>query len=74
MRGSGRTYTPEFKARMVELVRAGRSPDRLAREYEPLATAIRRWVVQPDRGEGLRTDGLTTVEGKELRGLKAIVS
>ena len=32
MAGSGRRYAPEFKARMVELVRAGRSPDRLAKE------------------------------------------
>ena len=27
MAGSGRRYAPEFKARMVELVRAGRSPE-----------------------------------------------
>ncbi|MCE2398603.1 MAG: hypothetical protein J4F34_06080 [Gemmatimonadetes bacterium] len=37
MAGSGRRYAPEFKARMVELVRAGRSPDRLAKEFEPSA-------------------------------------
>ena len=42
MAGSGRRYAPEFKARMVELVRAGRSLDRLAKEFEPSATAIRR--------------------------------
>ena len=35
MAGTGRRYAPEFKARMVELVRAGRSPDRLANEFEP---------------------------------------
>ena len=52
MAGSGRRYAPEFKARMVELVRAGRSPDRLAKEFEPSATAIRRWVEQADRDEG----------------------
>ncbi|WP_420633748.1 Ig-like domain-containing protein [Candidatus Palauibacter sp.] len=38
---SGRRYAPEYKARMVELVRAGRSADQLAREFEPSATAIR---------------------------------
>ena len=69
MAGSGRRYTPEFKARMVELVRAGRSPDRLAKEFEPSATAIRRWVEQADRDEGLRKDGLTTAERKEVREL-----
>ena len=70
MSGSGRRYAPEFKARMVELVRAGRSPDRLAAEFEPSATAIRRWVEQADRDEGLRKDGLTTAELKEVRELK----
>ena len=32
---SGRRYAVEYKARMVELVRGGRSADELAREFEP---------------------------------------
>ena len=32
-------YPPEFKARMVELVKAGRSPEQLAKEFEPSANA-----------------------------------
>ncbi|NRO99804.1 hypothetical protein GWC77_28895 [Paraburkholderia sp. NMBU_R16] len=28
-------YAPEFRAQMVELVKAGRSPEELAREFEP---------------------------------------
>ena len=40
MGNSGRRYAPEYKARMVELVRAGRSADQLAREFEPSATAM----------------------------------
>jgi transposase len=28
-------YSPEFRRQMVELVRAGRDPDDLAREFEP---------------------------------------
>ena len=63
--GSGRRYSLEFKTRMVELVPAGRSPDHLTREYEPLPTAV-------GCGEGLCTDGLTTAEGKEFRELRAI--
>ena len=39
---------------MVELVRAGRSPEALAREFEPTAQAIRNWVKQADRDEGKR--------------------
>ena len=67
---SGRRYAAEYKARMVELVRAGRSADELAREFEPSATAIRRWVEQADLDEGRRTDGLTTAERREVRELK----
>lgn len=37
-------YTPEFRQQLVELVRAGRTPEELAREFEPTATAIRGWV------------------------------
>ena len=55
---------------MVELVRIGRTPEELAREFEPSAQAIRNWVAQADRDEGRRGDGLTTPEREELRRLK----
>ena len=45
-------YPPEFRRRMVELVRAGRNPSELAKEVEPSAPAIRTWVEQADRDEG----------------------
>ena len=47
-------YPPEFRRQMVELVRAGRDPTDLAREFEPSAQAIRNWVAQADRQEGCR--------------------
>ena len=59
-------YPAEFRARMVELVRSGRSPEELAKEFEPSSQAIRNWVRQADRDEGLRKDGLTTLEREEL--------
>jgi transposase len=65
-----RMYAPEFRRQMVELVRSGRSPEELAREFEPSAGAIRKWVEQHDLDEGLRSDGLTTAERKELRELR----
>src|SRR5271167_4833901 len=37
-------YAPEFRRQMIELVRAGRSPEGLAKEFEPSAQAIRNWV------------------------------
>jgi transposase len=39
---------------MIELVRAGRDPTDLAREFEPSSQAIRNWVAQADREEGRR--------------------
>ncbi len=63
-------YPPEYKARMVEWVRAGRTPAELAREFEPSANTIRNWVRQADLDEGRRRDGLTTAEREELRRLR----
>ena len=63
-------YPPEFRRQMVELVRAGRTPEELAQEFEPSAQTIRNWVVQADLDEGRRTDGLTTDERDELRRLR----
>src|SRR3954454_2017384 len=65
-----RPYAPEFRWQMVELVRAGRTPEQLAKEFEPSAQAIRNWVAQADRDEGRREDGLTTVEREELSRLR----
>jgi transposase len=55
---------------MVELVRAGRSPEELAREFEPSAQAIRNWVQQAERDQGRRQDGLTSAERQELARLR----
>ena len=54
----------------VELVRTGRTPGELAREFECSAQAIRNWVRQADRDEGRREDGLTIGEREELRRLR----
>ncbi|MCG8468711.1 MAG: IS3 family transposase [Gemmatimonadetes bacterium] len=69
----GRTrppYPPEFREQMVALVRSGRTPESLSREFEPTAQTIHNWVKQADLDEGLRTDGLTTAERAELRRLR----
>ena len=63
-------YPPEFRRQMVELVRAGRTPEELGKEFEPTAQAIRNWVRQADRDEGRREDGLTTAEREEVRRLR----
>ncbi len=61
-----KSYAPEFRQRMIELVAAGRTPEELAREFEPSAQAIRNWVAQADRDTGKRGDGLTSAERDEL--------
>jgi transposase len=65
-----RQYPLEFRDRMIELVRSGRSPESLAREFEPTAQSIRNWIRQADRDEGRRSDGLTTDERTELHRLR----
>jgi len=63
-------YPPEYRRRMVELVRSGRTPESLSREFEPTAQSISNWVRQSDLDEGRREDGLTTAEREELRRLR----
>jgi transposase len=67
---SHRPYPPEFRQRIIELVRKGRTPEELARQFEPSAQAIRNWVRQADRDDGRRSDGLTTEERDEVRRLR----
>src|SRR5438132_7916457 len=67
---SHRPYPPEFRARLVELVRKGRTPEELGRQFEPSAQAIRNWVKQAALDAGQRTDGLTTEEREEVRRLR----
>ena len=64
-------YPPEFRRQMVELVRAGRTPEDLAREFEPTAQSIINWVRQAERDAGKRTDGPTTAEREELTRLRS---
>jgi transposase len=55
---------------MVDLVRAGRTPEELSREFEPTAQSIWNWVRQAERDQGVRMDGPTTDEKEELRRLR----
>ena len=55
---------------LIELVRSGRSPESLAKEFEPTAQAIRNWVAQSVRGEGTRDEGLKTEDRDEINRLR----
>jgi transposase len=66
---SRKPYAREFRERMVELVRAGRSPEELSREFEPTAQSIRNWVAQSE-GDARQRPGTTTAEREEVRRLR----
>ena len=63
-----RSFTPEFKAEIVELCRRGdRSIGQVARDFDLTETAVREWVRQAGRDAGARVDGgLTGAEREEL--------
>ena len=63
-------YPPEFRARILELVANGRTPEALEKEFEPTAQTIRNWMKQAQLDIGQRRDGLTTDEKSELRRLR----
>ena len=66
-------YSPEFRRQLVDLVRAGREPIDLAREFEPTAQSICHWVALADRQEGRREEkspGLAVAERDELARLR----
>lgn len=70
---AGRTrppYAPEYRGRVVELVRAGRPISELAREFEVTGNSIRNWVKRAGLDDGRRTDGLTSEEREELNRLR----
>ncbi|MFB9324236.1 transposase [Cryptosporangium minutisporangium] len=66
-----RSFTPEFKAEIVELCQRGdRSVGQIAKDFDLTETAVRQWVVQADRDAGARDDGLTSDEKAELAQLR----
>jgi transposase len=63
-------YPEEFRQQILELIRAGRTPDELAEEFEPTAQTIRNWIKQSELDHGQRHDGLTSDEKAELARLR----
>jgi len=63
-----RSFTPEFKAEIVELCQRGdRSLGQVARDFDLTETAVREWVKQAKRDAGTRVEGgLTSAERQEL--------
>jgi len=56
-----RSFTPEFKARTVELIQgSGRSIPEICRELDLSETAVRRWVSQAEVDAGERPGSRAT--------------
>jgi transposase len=70
MASTSKRYAPEFRRQMVELVRAGRKPAELSREFGPTPWSIALWVKQDARDAGKGDGGLTTEERAELSRLR----
>lgn len=66
-----RSFTKEFKAEVVALVRqSGNTAASVARDLDLTETAVREWVKQADIDDGGARDGLTTAERAELAQLR----
>jgi len=64
------SYPAAFRDQLVELHRAGRSIEDLAREFEPCVATIHTWIRQAERDGGRRADILSSEERDELRRLR----
>ena len=63
-------YPREFRCQLVELVRSGRTPEELSREFEPSAQSIRNWVAAA-LAEGGPGPVAGHAEQEELKRLRA---
>ena len=66
-----RSFTPEFKAEIVELCQRGeRSVGQVARDFDLTEIAVREWVKQAERDAGTGDGGLTSDERRDLAELR----
>jgi transposase len=66
-----RSFTPQFKADIVQACRAGdRTVGQVAKDFDLTETAVRQWVKQAELDDGTRSDGLSSDEQAELSRLR----
>jgi transposase len=70
MAKSPKVYPPEFRQKILELIRSGETGNALARRFNVSRQTITNWLKQDERDTGSRTDGLTTDERSELTRLR----
>jgi transposase len=65
-----RSFSPEYKAEVVELIRSsGRSIAAVCRDMGLAETAVRKWVARADADSG-RSNGMTSAERREIAELR----
>jgi transposase len=64
------SYPLEFRHEMVELVKAGRSPEELGKEFDVAPQTIRNWLRDANVEVGRASSSLTTAEREELKRLR----
>lgn len=63
-------YPSEYRRKILELHRAGRSVVDIGRQFEVSEQTVRNWVKQDERDQGKRDEGLTSPEREELARLR----
>ncbi len=61
-----RSYPPEFRQQVLELIRSGKNATQVARDFKLSRQTIVNWLRQDDLDTGRRSDGLTSVEHGEI--------
>jgi transposase len=65
-----RAYPPEFRRKIIELVRSGRSVAAVSREFDVSRQTVMNWLKQDDANLGRRDDVLNSEERRELAQLR----
>ena len=67
---SRRPSATEFRRLLLAVIRAGRTPEALSRDFEPVVEEIWKWVIDVAWDGGRKADGLTAAEREELGRLR----
>jgi len=68
--GPKTSYPPEFRRKIIDLLRAGRPARAVAQDFQPSRRTISNWCKQDDLDSGRRSDGLTLAENEDLSWLR----
>lgn len=69
-----RSFTPEFKAQMVQLYHSGKRKCDILREYDLAASLLDKWIHQADTSGSFKEKDNRTPEENELIALRKRVA